>query len=104
MTGGSGFGGGKKKAQKKKLGTIAMQCRRGQRTYVVVTIADKPSPARTEVVGGLLVELSLEGIEGAPGLVDEVGELSGGGASSVGGQRLPVESVVPDLKKAQKAC
>lgn len=46
---------------------------RPSRTYLVVTIADEPGPARTEVVGGLLVELGLEGIEGAPSVVDEVG-------------------------------
>lgn len=54
------------------------------------------------MVGSLLSELSLEGVERTPGLDDEVEKLAGGLASSVGGKRLPVEGVVPDLNKGNQ--
>lgn len=64
---------------------------------MVVSIANEPSPSRTEVVGCLLGELGLEGVEGTPGLYDEVVQLSLGLTSSIGRHGLPVEGMVPDL-------
>jgi len=79
------------------LGEGASSIVGGLNGEVVVLITNEPSPARTEMVGSLLGELGLEGSKRAPGLVDGLEKLSGGFASAVGRQGLPVESMVPDL-------
>lgn len=92
------------KASRRKWWPKRNQTNRESGTYVVLAIVNEPGPARSEVVSSLIVELLLEGIEGAPSLVDELLELTSGSASSVGGHRAPVEIVIPDLRNHQKAC
>src|SRR5690606_19312957 len=67
-----------------------------------VGVFHQPSPARTKVADGSVVELLFECIKRAECLVDRFGYGAGGCATAVGAQAVPEKGVVPDLGRVVK--
>src|SRR5229473_8399281 len=62
-------------------------------------IEHEPSPAAAELAGRRLLELLLELVEAAEGLLDRLEDLTGGLAAAARPQAIPEEGVVPALRR-----